>query len=619
MSRTGAELTADKNCRFTVWAPMKQSMALHLISPRDEEIRMQKDEEGYFSTTVPGIDDACMYFYRPDNENDYPDPASHFQPEGVHGPSQVVDHETYKWHDASWRGVPFNELIFYEIHVGTFTPEGTFEAIIPSLGDISSAGINAIELMPVCQFPGNRNWGYDGAYPYSVQNSYGGPEGLKKLVDACHSMGLAVFLDVVYNHIGPEGNYLSKFGPYFTGKYRIPWGDSLNLDDSWSDGVREFLSCNPCHWHLNYHIDGLRLDAIHMIYDFGAVNFLTLIHKKTEQVKQKSGKNFYLIAESDLNSPSVIKPVGCGGSGFDAQWLDDFHHALYVMLHREGKSRYEDFGRIEQLAKAYTDGFVHGGQFVKFRKRLHGSSSAGIPGNKFVAFNQNHDQIGNRVNGERLSELVDVERQKMASAALFLSPYLPLLFMGEEYGEDNPFFYFVSHTDEDLIKAVREGRKKEFEGYKWQTEPPDPQDEETFNRSKINREKRLSGKYNLIFEWNKKLMSLRRTHPALKNMEKEGLFIYVNHEQGLILNRKSENELRQLLCFFNFSGEDLTFHVPSHFERWYKIIDSREAMWDEKTNETFSGVLSPDVIRAGQDLRIPGASILVYDSSQTIF
>jgi maltooligosyltrehalose trehalohydrolase len=616
MSRTGAEITG-KDCRFTVWAPGKQSMTLHIISPQEQMIRMQKAEEGYFSAAVPGIDGACKYFYRPDDEEDYPDPSSHFQPEGVHGPSQVVDHEIFKWNDDSWRGVPFNELVFYEIHVGTFTPEGTFEAIIPLLGYISSTGINAIELMPVCQFPGNRNWGYDGVFPYSVQNSYGGPEGLKKLVDACHSSGLMVFLDVVYNHVGPEGNYFSKFGPYFSGKYKVPWGDSVNLDDSWSDGVREFFSCNPCHWHLNYHIDGLRLDAIHMIYDSGAVNFWTLTQKKIEQVKQKSGRNFYLIAESDLNSPSVVKPVDCGGYGFNAQWLDDFHHALYVMLHREGKSSYEDFGQIEQLAKAYKDGFVHSGQFVKFRRRLHGSSSAGIPGNKFVAFNQNHDQIGNRVNGERLSALVDVERQKIASAALFLSPYLPLLFMGEEYGEDNPFFYFVSHTDEVLIRAVREGRKKEFEGYKWQEEPPDPQDEKTFNSSKINREKRLSGKYRLMLEWNKKLISLRRTHPALKNMDREGIFIYVNHDPGLIINRKNENELRQLLCFFNFSGEYLVFYVPSHFQKWYKIIDSQEVAWDEKKNKTVKGVLSDAEIRGGHNLKIPGRSIVVYDSAQS--
>ncbi len=610
MNKIGAEILDNNNCLFSVWAPEKEDMMLHIIHPRDQKIPMIKNEQGYFTVVVENIHSGCKYFYKPDGENDYPDPCSHFQPEGVHGPSQVINHDSFKWKDQLWRGIPFKEMIIYELHVGTFTPDGTFESIIPILDELSSIGINAIEIMPVSQFPGSRNWGYDGVYPYSVQNSYGGPDGFKKLVDACHLKGIAVFLDIVYNHLGPEGNYFSMFGPYFTGKYRVPWGNAVNFDEEWSDGVREYFSCNACHWFSNYHLDGLRLDAIHMIYDSGAVHFWELTRKKVEQIEQKSGRHFYLIAESDLNSPKVVKPVEYDGYGFDAQWLDDFHHALYVLLHREGKSRYGDFGRIEQLAKAFTDGFVHSGEMVKFRRRKYGASSAGIPGEKFVVFNQNHDQIGNRVEGERLSVLIDFDLLKVASAALFFSPYIPLLFMGEEYGEDNPFFYFVSHTDKEIVKAVREGRRKEFDGFHWESEPPDPQDESTFGRSKIKREKRLSGNYRILLDWNKKLISLRRTNPAFRNTDKNGLFIYLNHEEGFILSRKSEDDQEQVLCIFNLSEAELTFHIPALFKKWFKILDSKEDMWNEERKD-FS---SPAEISANQNLTTHAGSVVVYSN-----
>lgn len=352
MTKTGAQLLTDNRCSFSVWAPEKESMILHIVSPKEQKLKMLKDELGYFRVVVEGISAGCKYFFMPNGQKDFPDPSSHFQPDGVHGPSQVINHSDFKWSDSGWKGISFNKLILYEIHVGTFSQHGTFEAIIPFLGEISDSGINAIEIMPVSQFPGKRNWGYDGVYPYSVQNSYGGPDGLKKLVNACHLRGIAVFLDVVYNHLGPEGNYFGEFGPYFTEKYRVPWGAAINLDDTWCDGVRDYFSDNPCHWFENYHIDGLRADAIHMIYDTGAVHFWELTHQKIRQCEQRTGRKFYMIAESDYNSPRVIKHPGLGGYGFDGQWLDDFHHALYAILDEKGKSRYEDFGQMEQLAKA---------------------------------------------------------------------------------------------------------------------------------------------------------------------------------------------------------------------------------------------------------------------------
>lgn len=615
MNLISAEVRITGNCFFSVWAPEKERMILHIVSPEEREIEMKKNDNGYFVAVADDIKDGCRYFYKPDNGNDYPDPGSYFQPQGVHGPSQVIDHNLYKWNDSEWKGILQKDLVFYELHVGTFSEAGTFEAIIPYLDVLADTGINTLELMPVAQFPGSRNWGYDGVFPYSVQNSYGGPEGLKKLVDACHQKGIAVSLDIVLNHLGPEGNYIKAFGPYFSKKYNVPWGEAINYDEALSDEVREYFANIPGFWFEKYHIDGIRIDAIHMMFDSGAVHFWELAMDKINQMEQKLGKKLYMIAESDFNSPRVIRSIDAGGFGFDAQWLDDFHHALFVLLHEDGKSRYEDFGRYEQLAKAYKDGFVHSGEYVTFRKKKHGASSAGIPGEKFVAFNQNHDQIGNRVKGERLSMLVSFPKLKLASAALLMSPYLPLLFMGEEYGEDTPFFYFISHSDEELIKAVKEGRLKEFEAYKWNTQPPDPQSENTFRSSMINIDKRLSGKYRILHEWTKKLLKIRKSEPAMRNMSKAGIDFHVNREKGFTILRKDEVEKHFILSFFNFSDSKLDFFVPSYTEEWTKVLDSRETEWCEDNEKAFP---SPRLIKAANILSLMPFSIVVYKSGKDL-
>lgn len=608
--KTGAFFTND-GCSFSVWAPEKKSMLLHIVSPIDMKAPMAKDEDGCFSVKIAEVPAGAGYFFMPDGEKDYPDPASHFQPEGVHGASSVVDHSSFRWNDNAWKGIPAADLILYEMHVGTFTPEGTFDSVIMRLDELAETGINGIELMPVSQFPGSRNWGYDGVFPYSVQNTYGGPDGLKKLVDAAHQRGIAVFLDVVYNHLGPEGNYFGKYGPYFTKKYKVSWGDAINLDDAWCDGVREYFSENLLHWFVNYHIDGIRADAIHMMFDFSAVHFWEVAYSKVKLMEQKQGRKFFLFAESDLNSPKVVKSPESGGYGFDAQWLDDFHHALYVLLHPEGRDRYEDFGSLEQLAKAYTDGFVHSGEFVKFRKHRHGASSAGIPGEKFVAFNQNHDQVGNRVLGERLCMLTGFDQMKMAAAALILSPYIPLLFMGEEYGDENPFFYFISHSDKALIKAVREGRKKEFESYRWKTDPPDPQDESTFLKSKISWEKRYSGKHRLLLDWNRELIGIRKNHPAMKNTRKDGIFVYIEGVSVFFFVRTSDDGRSQIVCILNFSGSKAKVTAPSGSPGWRKILDSTEPRWsqDEKT-----AVPAPGELKAEQQITMEEWSVIVYSN-----
>ena len=443
--------------------------------------------------------------------------------------------------------------------------------MIPLLDDLVDTGINAIELMPIGQFSGNRNWGYDGVYPYAVQDSYGGPDGLKMLVDACHQKGIAVFLDVIYNHIGPEGNYFAQFGPYFSSKYRMPWGDPLNFDGEWSDGVKDYFTNNVIYWFDKFHIDGLRLDAVHTIYDDSAVNFWEITFDKVKAFEKKSGRHLNMIAESDLNSLKVIKPPREGGYGFDAQWLDDFHHALYTLLDEKGKKRYDDYGSMEQLAKAYRDGFVLSGDWVKFRKKKFGSSSAGIPGDRFVVFNQNHDQIGNRVKGERFSLLVDFERLKVAAAAVLLAPYVPMLFMGEEYGEDNPFYFFVSHSEEKLISAVREGRKKDFSAFEGEGEFPDPQYEKTFNESKIDWKKRNQGKYHIMLRWHKALLSLRKKYPALKDFDKNNIEARAIDERGLVLKRKD------IYCLFNFSENEI--HTGIKDAGYELLLYSKEKEW----------------------------------------
>jgi maltooligosyltrehalose trehalohydrolase len=607
MKRTGAIVDGD-DCLFCVWAPLKDKMQVHVVQPEERLVDMNKGEYGYFEMRIKNLSAGTKYFFRPDNADDFPDPGSCFQPDGVHGPSQTIDHNAFQWTDQSWNVPGFKELVFYELHVGTFTNEGTFDAIIPRLDDLIDTGINAIELMPVNQFPGNRNWGYDGVYPYAVQNSYGGVEGLKRLVDACHAKGIAIFLDVIYNHLGPEGNYFMKYGPYFTPTYSTPWGEAINFDNDWSDGVRDFFAGNVLYWFEKFHIDGLRCDAIHMVFDSGAIHFWEYVHEHVPQLEQQTGRTFYLVAESDLNSPKVVTDPAAGGYGFDAQWLDDFHHALYTMLDKKGKGRYEDFGRLSQLAKGYTDGFVLSGDWVNFRKRKYGRSSAGVAGDRFIVFNQNHDQIGNRVKGDRLSRLVNTERLKLAAAAILLSPYIPMLFMGEEYGDDSPFYYFISHSDPELIKVVQEGRKKEFSKFGFDAGPPDPQSERTFNDSKLKWHNRSGGRHRLLLDWHRQLIYMRRNNAALKNFSKDGVRVDVL-EDMLILRRQSEDGAQELACVFNFSERERICTLADDEATWVKLLDSGDEEW--LTQEMQHGKIPREL--QGTTFDMPPLTIAVFE------
>lgn len=561
-----------KQWTFSVWAPEIKKMSLHIVTPSERIYPMQKNDRGYFEINVEGISDGATYYYRPDDDIDVPDPASHYQPMGVHDRSAVVDHSLFEWTDSSWRGKPLKDLILYELHVGTFTDEGTFEAIIPRLDDLLDTGINAIEIMPVAQFPGKRNWGYDGVFPYAVQNSYGGPDGLKKLVDACHNKGIVVILDVVYNHLGPEGNYLVKYGPYFSKAHHVPWGDAINFDQKWADGVRDYFLDNINHWICNYHIDGLRLDAIHAIFDSSAIHILDAFNRRTKELHQKVGRNIFLIAESDLNDPRVINHHSVGGYNFDAQWLDDFHHALYVLVHPEGKKRYYDFGETYQLAKAFKDGLVHSGEFVEFRKRKYGYSSAGIDGDNFIVFSQNHDQIGNRVLGERISSLVGKEQLIISAAAIILSPYIPMLFMGEEYGEDAPFLYFIDHSDKDLIEAVHKGREEEFRDFANEGKPVDAQDENTFLKCKLDWSKRSKGPHKEILKWYKDLIHLRKTNPVFHQHQKKLMQVSILAPKCISVYRYLPDLTERVMIFFNFSDQSVDYKFEE--EGWKQLMNS---------------------------------------------
>jgi maltooligosyltrehalose trehalohydrolase len=409
-------------CTFRVWAPFRRSVDVKILGPRAVSVPMTQDARGYWQVSLSGLEAGTRYFYRLDDERDRPDPASRHQPEGVHGPSAVVDHGSFRWTDNAWRGLPLAEYVVYELHIGTFTPEGTFDAAIPRISELQQLGITAMELMPVAQFPGGRNWGYDGTYPFAVQHSYGGPEGLKRLIDACHGQGMAVVLDVVYNHLGPEGNYLGEYGPYFTDRYRTPWGQAINYDGAYANEVRNYVIGNALSWIRDYHVDALRVDAVHGIFDFGARHILQDIGDAVHGAGEETGRSAYVIPESDLNDARLIRPREVGGYGLDAQWNDDFHHCIRTLLTGERTGYYQDFGRLEDLAKAFREGFVYSGQYSPYRKRDHGGPSTDRPAYQFVVFSQNHDQVGNRMLGDRLSAQASFEAQKLAAACVILSP-----------------------------------------------------------------------------------------------------------------------------------------------------------------------------------------------------
>ena len=462
----------------------------------------------------PGTDYAFVL----DGGKPLPDPRSPWQPHGIHGPSRTVDHGAFPWTDRRWQPGPLSAAVFYELHIGTFTPDGTFKAAIEKLDHLVRLGITHVELMPVAEFSGSRGWGYDGVYLYAPHHVYGEPDDLKRLIDACHARGLAIVLDVVYNHLGPAGNYLDRFGPYFTDRYATPWGTAVNLDGPFSDEVRRFFCDNALMWLRDYHFDGLRLDAVHAIIDTSAMHFLEQLAVEVADLEAQIGRHLQLIAESDLNDPRIVRPQELGGYGIDAQWSDDFRHALHCVLTGERNGYHADFGSIADLAKALQRVFVYDGGYSAFRKRRHGKPPTGLSGHHFLGFLQNHDQIGNRAKGERIGHLLSLGRLKIGAALVLTAPFVPLLFQGEEWGTSAPFLYFTDHQDPELARAVTEGRQREFASFGWRPQDvPDPQARETFECSKLNWNERDIEPHTDLAAWYRQLIQLRREIPALSD------------------------------------------------------------------------------------------------------
>jgi maltooligosyltrehalose trehalohydrolase len=569
----GAFPRPDGVTLFRLWAPRPAETRL-LLEGR-EAIEMDAVGEGFCELALeapPGT----RYRYLVDGA-EIPDPASRSQPEDVHGWSEVVSPE-FSWSDGSWQGVWTEDVVLYELHVGTFTAEGTFDAVIPRLAELRELGITMIELMPVAEFPGHRNWGYDGVLPYAVESSYGGPDGLRRLVDAAHGEGLGVCLDVVYNHLGPEGNYLEKLGPYFTDSYRTPWGSAINFDGPESDPVREFFIANALMWVEQYHIDALRLDAVHAIHDESAYPFLRELAERVGEAAGTARRRVQIFPESDLNEPRLVRPSQAGGYGHDAHWNDDFHHALHALLTGEKSGYYEDFGSIADLARVVDEGYAYARRYSRHRKRRHGDSGSDLDGSTLIVAAQNHDQVGNRLMGERLTSLVGFEALKLAAGAVILSPFIPLLFMGEEWGEPAPFLYFVSHRDPGLIEAVREGRRREFAAFQWGEEPPDPQSETTFERSRPDSSLAAIGNHSVLRELYRSLLSLRREVPALgTGSAGTRRSVVFEKERSLVTFRRSGSS--EALIAMNFSSSPARLELDGDGRGWQLRIDTAESRW----------------------------------------
>ena len=618
-SRFGARPRADGSTEFRVWAPLAKSLSLKLVGESERAFPLESAGRGVFEARVEGVGAGQDYFYVIDGERERPDPVSRWQPLGVHGPSRVVSPEAFEWTDEAWRGIALKDFVIYELHTGAFTPEGTFDSIIPKLAHLKSLGVTAVELMPVAEFPGGRNWGYDGAHLYAPQSTYGGPEALKRLVDACHREGLAFILDVVYNHLGPEGNYAGEFMPLYSERHKSPWGAGLNFDGADSDGVRRYFIENALYWLTEFHVDALRLDAVHEIIDTRPRHLLEELSEEFHAQARALNRQAFLIAESDLNDVRVIKPSEEGGHGVDAQWSDDFHHSLHALLTKTVRGYFEDFGRVADLAKAVGHGFVYdGARRSAYRKRLHGTPSVERPGEQFVVCIQNHDQIANAYWGDRLTRLLRPEQQRLAALILLCgAPNVPMLFMGEEWSERAPFLYFTSHTDVELGRAVRRGRMEEYDSFvrgEGETESTlggfaDPQSELTFVRSKLDWELLDKSPHAETLTFYRDALAARRAHACLSNCDKTRTRVSFDEEnRRLTIERGDASGSRAaLLC--NLSPDAQAFTMPEG--SWRLALWAGDARYGgDATHPTPPVELDADA-RAEIELAAWGAALYV--------
>jgi maltooligosyltrehalose trehalohydrolase len=524
--------------RFRLWAPNAGKVSVQVAG---QNFPLHNLDGGWWEADVdpahPGMDYA---YFLDDEDLAFPDPRSPWQPDGVHGPSRLLDHAAFSWTDAAWEAPPLSAAILYELHIGTFTPEGTLDAAQTKLDSLRDLGITHLQLMPVNSFPGIQGWGYDGVDLFAPHEPYGSPDALKRFVDACHARGLAVLLDVVYNHLGPDGNYLAKFGPYFTAAHHTPWGDAVNFEDRGSLEARRFFCDNALLWLRNYHFDGLRLDAVHAYTDRSAINFMEQLATEVHALQAHTGRSYIVIAESDLNDPRLVTATEAGGYGLDAQWSDDFHHALFAILTGDRGGYYADFGSLADLAKSLREVFVYDGRYSPYRDRIHGRPVPNLPASRFLGYSQNHDQVGNRAKGDRLAQIVSPGRAKIAAALELTAPFVPMLFQGEEWAASAPFQYFTNHEPE-LGRLVSEGRKKEFAAFGWDpAEVPDPQSPATFQRSKLNWNERSHPPHAEILDWYRRLIALRRSTPDLTDPDLTHTHVrFSESEQWLVMERGS--------------------------------------------------------------------------------
>jgi maltooligosyltrehalose trehalohydrolase len=608
----GLNFNENGEAEIKLWAPSAANVSI-LIEDSGLTLALVNEDCGYWHLQTDQIKAFDQYCFKitsliDGDTLDRADPASLFQEEGPHGRSTAFDVNTFNWTDADWKGVDLNDLIIYELHTGTFTPSGDFAAIETKLDYLVELGITAIEIMPVAQFSGNRNWGYDGVFPFAVQNTYGGPLALQHLVNACHAKGLAVILDVVYNHVGPEGNYFYDFGGYFTDKYHTPWGKAINFDDTGCDAVRNFFIENALMWFRDFRIDALRLDAVHAIKDFSPVHILAEIKTHTEKLSQFTGRAYKLIVELDLNDERYIRHQSQYGYGMDAQWIDEFHHALRVCTGQAKEGYYSDFNGVADLAKSYRDAYVYTGQYSVHRQRKFGMPVQQVSGAKFVVFSQNHDQVGNRMLGERSSVLVSFEMLKVMAAAVFCSPFLPLIFMGEEWAETNPFQFFVSHSDEELIEAVRKGRKAEFAAFHDNGVTPDPQAVSTFERSKLDWGKTGEPKHQIMLSYYKTLIALRKQHTVLANLDRKSVDAKAFSEKNcLVVKRWKGSE--EIIALFNFSKQIQTLPIDPAFQQAPVLLDSALLKWNGPSQE------SNNISAEGQITLFPESILILYKTN----
>ena len=569
-----------------VWAPHARSLTLEVDGKNNTPL--MKVQYGFWQAKCPEVNPGDRYKLKINNKDQFPDPASLSQPDGVHDSSEAIDLNFIRSiRDENWKGISTRDLIIYELHIGTFSPEGTFSALTEKIGYLKELGINAIKIMPVAAFPGKRNWGYDGVFPFAVQASYGGSVELAKLTKSCHENGIAVILDVVYNHLGPEGNYLNAFGPYFTGKYQTPWGKAINFDDAWSDGVRQYFLENALMWLRDFHIDGLRLDAVHAIKDFSPKHFLRELSENVELLNQKSSSQHFLIGECDLNDTRFIKALNNDGYGLDAQWCDEWHHAMHAYLTGEKKGYYADFGKVQHLVKSFNHAYVFNGTYSNHRKKVFGTSTVGLPGEKFVIFTQNHDQVGNRMLGDRLSSMVDFETLKLAAGAMFFSPFIPMLFMGEEYAEDNPFLYFISHGDKHLVEQVRKGRKREFRDFIKDANHPDPFAESTFDQSKLKWDFDQHDHKSKMLAFYQKCLRLRKTEKLMQPGNRDHFLAWESDKETIILTRKEDKDL--LVVVMNFSDKKFQKDIS-------ELENSRPELLLYSAHKDWGGNISNDTL-----------------------